>query len=186
MDDRHYRQGAGWRPGGIRPVRAFTLIEVLVAAFIMVIMAMMVAAVVPIATRGTHMSRSYSQAILVAQRKIDQMQSAGYSALSGSTISDDYKIVDDSDNNPATPASSTGTTGDGYLTFPFTNRDNLADVLGPNATGVIEIRPWGGAGLSGTGGLLGVRVRLTWREGDKATQSTYMISTLITKMPMNN
>jgi len=52
MDDRHRKLVSGRRPRGIRRALAFTLIEVLVAAFILVIMAMMVAAVVPVATRG--------------------------------------------------------------------------------------------------------------------------------------
>lgn len=155
---------------------AFTLFEVLLAVTVLLIMAVMFAAVVPVATRGTHMSRSYSQAVLIAQRKIDQMQGAGFNQLSGATLSDALRIVD-AGGAPTMPG------GD---TFEFTSRDQLTAVLGPRARGYIRIRPWCSAAILNQNSLLSAEVILEWYEKGTGSKTTYRISTLITKMPMNN
>jgi len=128
------------------------------------------------------MSRSYSQAILLAQRKIDQLQDKGFGPLSGTTIPSTI-----ADNGGVSPGTYTDpNTNYTFRAFPFTDESKLTSILGPGATGNVYIRHYGGAGIAGNDSLLGVRVEIKWRERDNGAQSTYVISTLITKMPMNN
>jgi len=161
-------------------LRGFTLIEVLVAAFILLLMAMMVAAVVPISARGTHQSRSYTQTVLLAQRKIDQLQELTYNNVEGPTIKQGTEPIVDNGG------STTGLTPDGYRKFPFTDVEDLPKLLGPGATGEVRTRSWGGAGQGGTNGLLGVQIVVEWREGNGTVKSSYTISTVLTKMPLFN
>ncbi len=65
-------------------IRGFNLIEVLVAAFILVFMALMVAAVIPSSIRSVKTASSYTLASVIAQRKLDQLTetpAVGYSNL---------------------------------------------------------------------------------------------------------
>jgi type II secretory pathway pseudopilin PulG len=189
MDYRRLQQGPhfGRRPG-VRRFSAFTLIEILLAAFILLLMALMFAAVVPIATRGTHMSRSYSQAVMVAQRKIDDCQTYGYSVLEQTALPADasqpeYGLVD----SPGTPFE----TVSGTRRYRFTNTDKLSTVFkGTGALapeGILELNQnaIGGAGIKGQPSLMSVTVRIQWSEGANAKRTEYVISTLVTKMPMN-
>ncbi|MBC8139480.1 MAG: hypothetical protein H8F28_26680, partial [Fibrella sp.] len=77
-------------------IRGFNLIEVLIAAFILVAMALMFAAVVPTTMRSVKTSSYYTLAAMVAQRKIEQLvdPSIGYANLNVAALAGDGSYVD--------------------------------------------------------------------------------------------
>jgi type II secretory pathway pseudopilin PulG len=69
--------------------RAFNLIEVLIAVFILVCMSLMFAAVVPSTLRTVKTSNHYTLASVIAQRKLDQLtdsDTVGYANLTSSAL----------------------------------------------------------------------------------------------------
>ena len=72
-----------------RRVRArrggFTLAEVMLSLVILAMMTLMFGAVFPITMRAATQGNSYSQAALLAQRKVDQLRQAQYGSLFDST-----------------------------------------------------------------------------------------------------
>src|SRR5687768_1470099 len=70
------------RPTRSAPAAAFTHGEWLIALVILLMMSLMCAAVVLIATRGIHYSRSYEQGVLIAQRMVELVQSEQYGPMS--------------------------------------------------------------------------------------------------------
>lgn len=169
--------------------RGLTLIEVLLAAFIFLMMALMLASVLPAAARNTRYSATYSQAVALCQRKMDQLQEAGWGKLTETDLRT-LGIID----------SSAGVVDGLAMTYSFTqndspantnNADNLSSFF-PGGTndssrviGTIRVEPWesGYVTVNGTPepSLMKVTVRLAWREA-KGTQSSFSMTSLISRM----
>jgi prepilin-type N-terminal cleavage/methylation domain-containing protein len=161
-----------------RIARAFTLMEVMMALFVFALMALMFSSITMIASRGTRMSNANMQAMTLAQRKLDQLQEAGFTKIYDGTASvpEGLSTIVDA----GTPLSS----GGGY-TYSFATTDKINELFPNNATGTIKISSWGGAAQTVEDNLLLVTVTLTWKEAGKP-QSTYELSNFVTRMPMNN
>jgi|GEM_PF-3436110 hypothetical protein len=184
----HGRRSRGVLAGG------FTLIEVLFALFILLLMGLMVASVIPVAARSTRMANSHSLAVQIVQRKIDQLQdkSAGYAKLEGSSLKS-LNIIDSGWTQAGTVYKQ-GTTVESYgsnysVTGKFTAVDNLASYFPNGVTGTITVTPWAPAVKSVSGQqkamLMNVTVTLEWRNTPDGPLNNFSASTLITKMPMN-
>lgn len=72
-----------YRPNrvSVRRGGGFTMVEVMISMMVFTMMIMIFAAVFPFALRTAEFSNNYSQAALLAQHKIDQLQTAGYTRL---------------------------------------------------------------------------------------------------------
>lgn len=109
-----------------RSIAGFTMVEVMLAMMVFTIMILIFAAVFPFALRTSAFSNNYSQAALIAQHKIDQLQNAGYARMDFTDLSG-LGIIDSS------------TTSSPYT---FTTVDNL--IGGTGKTGFFP------AGSTGT------------------------------------
>jgi hypothetical protein len=184
------------RPAGIclqhaRRVRGLTLIEVLLAAFIFLMMTLMLASVLPAAARHTRYSATYSQAVALCQRKMDQVQEAGWGKINEYNLRE-LGIID---NSPGVV--------DGLATlYSFTendsppntnNADNITSFF-PGGTrvnsrvnGTIRVEPWESGYVTVNGNpqpsLMKVTVRLAWRES-KGAQSSFSMTSLISRMTL--
>jgi type II secretory pathway pseudopilin PulG len=98
--------------------RGFTIMEVTLALMIFAMMTILFAAVFPMTIRGAQYSSNYSQAAMVAQHKMDQLRSAGYSSLDLSHLSN-LSVVDSPQPN-GYPTQAVGGS-----TYSFTTADGL-------------------------------------------------------------
>ena len=148
----------------------FTLIEVALALVIFVMMALLFAAVFPVAVRGAQQSNNYDQAALLAQHKIDQLRAAGF----GNLDSTDLVRLGIVDSAPTTSP------------YSFTATDDLLGGSGgngyfpPGTTGTITIGPYGGTG----GSVDAVTITISWPSG-ATPHGSYSASTMIISMLHN-
>lgn len=178
------------RSGKVRRphVAGLSLIEVVMSLFIFLMMALLVAVVLPVATRNTRYSNTYSHAVSIGQRKIDQLQEAGWSKLNATDLFN-MGVIDSSTPNT-----------DGNVTiYTFTNNngtntaaksfDNIQDYFpgGSAVTGTIRIEPWenGNVVINSTtqSVMRKATVTLTWKEATGPTQ-TFMMTALISQVSM--
>ena len=144
--------------------------EVALSLIIFTLMTLMFGAVLPMAVRGASHGNNYSQAAALAQRKVDQLRSAGYGRLfDGTAYSQMYaQNIVDGQNGPS------GASGGSY---DFTTQDHLTGAGGffpPGSTGTITISPY-----SGTSGVALATVTITWTGN---VPGSYTVSTLIISM----
>lgn len=105
--------------GQRRNNRGFNLIEVLIAVFILALMAMMFAAVVPTTLRSVNTSKYFNLASTIAQRKLDQLidPSVGYKSLTpaglGGTVLTNATTAGACDWNDPVPVILAGTAPNG-------------------------------------------------------------------------
>lgn len=100
---------------------AFTILEVVLSLVILLFMGVMVTAVLPISLGMTRASADYTHAASLVQHKINQLQDAGYTKLTGPSLGQSgLKLVDGTPGAPATNA-----TGSATATFEFTDCDRL-------------------------------------------------------------
>jgi prepilin-type N-terminal cleavage/methylation domain-containing protein len=85
------------RQVGARCQRGFTLVEVMFGMMIFTMMVLIFSAVFPFALRTAEFSNNYSQAALLAQHKIDELQTAGFSRLDYTDLNG-LGIIDSSPN----------------------------------------------------------------------------------------
>jgi type II secretory pathway pseudopilin PulG len=138
--------------------KGFTLLEEVIGIFIVAMVAIMVAAMFPLAHAASKINGNHAQAISLAQHKIDQMRAVGYGRLNHDDL-EDAEIID---NNPQTQP------------FEFDSVDQLSTYL-PNSSGIIKINDY-------STGLKQVQVTITWQSvGKKQTAGTYTLTALIAK-----
>jgi Tfp pilus assembly protein PilV len=175
-----------------RPIQGLTLFEVILALFIFLMMSLMFSAVVPTAARSARYSNSYNYAVALCQRKVDQLQEAGWGKLNETDLRS-LGIID------ATPEATDGAakiysfTSNISATNP-NNADNIAQYFpgGTNAatrpTGTIRVEPWTPStvyiGGSPQDTLKRVTVTIAWRDA-RGAPSSFSISSLITRMTLN-
>lgn len=151
-----------------RSSSAVGLIEIIFSLFLFMMMALMFAAVIPVATRSSRYSSSYAMAAQIAQHKIDQIRDAGYAKCNGTQLAA-LNLIDS-----ATPVESAGTAE----TFAFTNRDNLLAYFPNGATGTVTTDNYAPSS-TGTGfNIRQVTITITWRDAGGPT-STFSTSALV-------
>ncbi|MBC8102736.1 MAG: prepilin-type N-terminal cleavage/methylation domain-containing protein [Cytophagales bacterium] len=181
----------------LRRPRGFTLIEVLFAVFIFLIMAMMFFSVATAATRASRFGNSYNQAMSLAQHKIDQMQSQGFSKAKNptglyGTVLDDPGAVYPQGKSPAPvfdgtlPAPLSKFTG--YFTcvdkldqYFVTSKDGAGNFTAKSAEGKVEIEPYIGDGAAAATNLK-VIVTIRWQDAQYAP-SEYRTEAVLTNDP---
>lgn len=147
------RSGLGKRKGGRR---GFSLVEVVVAVFLLAMAVLMFGAFYPTASRTSRMSGNHSQAISEVQHKVDQLRAVGYGRLNYTELVA-AGIID------ATPTTQP---------YRFTTVDGLTDLL-PAAVGTISISD------AGTD-LRQVTVRVSWSGApSKAMEGNHEVTILV-------
>jgi Tfp pilus assembly protein PilV len=146
--------------GSRRARPGYSLIEVMIATFLLSMGVLAFGALFPTAAKSTKMNGNYAQAVSIAQHKIDQLRAVGYGRLNHTELSN-AGIID------AAPAVSP---------FSFSGVDNLANYF-PAYTGTISVvdvnTPEGTT-------LAQVTVTVTWSgQGDKPTGGNATLVSLI-------
>ena len=153
--------------------------EVALALAVFILMTLMFAAAFPMVARGSQFSGNYSQAAMIAEHKIDQLRSAGYSNLNYQGLNS-QGIIDVMGSPPSgLPA-----------TYFFTATDNLdtsgtvQGIFPPGSTGTITVQDFSAvnttAGIS-AGQVDYVTVTITWPAG-AVSGGTYSTSAMIIQM----
>ena len=156
-----------------RAQRGFTIAEVALAMIIFAMMTLMFAAVFPMAVRGAQYSSNYAQAATLAQHKLDQLRSAGYSRLFTPT----------GDNSLASLNIINTVNTDG--SYDFTTVDSLVNngsskgYFPPGSTGTITVSDYTTNGAP-SGTLAYITVKFVWTNTGTAN-SSYSASTIIAK-----
>lgn len=141
----------------------FTLIEEVMAIFVVSMLVICIMAIFPISAVSSKMNGNYAQAISLAQHKIDQMRAVGYGRLNYDDLNSSGIIDDSPTKNP----------------YKFNQVDNLSDFL-PSSNGTINITE--SNLLPGLNGVKQVEVTITWASvGSRQTGGTYTIDALIAK-----
>lgn len=128
----------------------YTLIEVMVAMFLISMATITFSAMMPMAAKGSHMVSNYQQASSLVQNKIDEIRAVGYGRI-------DYTDLLAAGIIDSSPTSAP---------FSFTNVGGLAAIL-PGASGTITVSDfsttikqvtvtvtWSGAGVKQDTGSL--------------------------------
>ncbi len=163
-------------------IRGFTIAEVALALIVFAMMTVMFAAVFPMAVRGAQYSSNYAQAATLAQHKLDQLRSAGYS-----------RLFNDPQNTALTKLTGLNivdaVNADG--SYDFTTADSLDNsgtttgYFPPGSTGTVTIvdyatTPAGAADGAPSNVLAYVTVKFVWTNTGSAN-SSYSASTIIAK-----
>lgn len=169
-----------------RGASGFTIMEVGLALIVFAMMTLMFGAVFPMAIRGAQHGNNYSQAALLAQRKIDQLRSAGYNNLNATALQSASLHLIDSPQPSGYPINSGGAT-----TYSFAAVDNLIGAGGfyapPNtgSVGTVTIGDYHddiadpNTSLPPSGNAAQVTVTITWGGRDPGA---YSASALIINM----
>ena len=163
-----------------RRTAGFTLIEVTLALIVFAMMTILFAAVFPMAVRGAQYSGNYTQAAMIAQHKMDQIRSAGFSSLDQGHLTN--LSVIDSPQPAGYPIVVNGGT-----TYSFTSAENLVSdgvtqgYFAPGSQGTITIVDYTAlhpnSGVP-AGSLALVNVSVTWIGGATHT-GNYQTSALL-------
>jgi hypothetical protein len=165
---------------------------------VMLFMTILVASVVPISLRTARYSSDFTHAASLVQHKINQLQDAGYTGITGPSLGQSaLKIVDGTPSAPATNAN-----GDQSATFEFTDTDKLwqyfsggmssagNQVVGATSPrGYLYIAPYTpSASLNGAGateyGLIRATVTVQWWT-NKGKMQSFSGTTLIPRVMVN-
>lgn len=68
-------------PSGPRARRGYSLIEVMVATFLLTMGVLVFTALAPVSAKASKMNGNYAQALSIAQHKVDQLRAVGYGRL---------------------------------------------------------------------------------------------------------
>jgi prepilin-type N-terminal cleavage/methylation domain-containing protein len=136
--------------------RAFTLVEVVVAVFLLALAVLMFGAFYPTASRASRMSGNHSQAISEVQHKVDQLRAVGYGRLNYTELRAAGIVDAEAGASP----------------YEFHRVDELSRLL-PNPTGTITV-------TYPATDLAQVNVRLTWSGSpSKAMEGSHDVTILI-------
>ncbi len=130
-----------------------SLIEVLIAVFVVAGCAMMFSALVPPSIKTGRMVGNYQQAASVVQHKVDQLRAVGFGRLTYDELHD-AGIID------STPTA---------LPFSFKNVDGLASIY-PNPVATVQVEDY-------SSNIKRVTVTLTWT-GSAYKQGNGSLSTV--------
>lgn len=146
----------------MRNVRGFTMVEVVLAIFLLAVVAVIFGALYPTSQRLTGGAKQRAVALMLAERRMESIKLLGYGNLNYEGLRA-YGLIDDSPN--ASP-------------FSFTNTDNARQespsTMLPNGIGQIEIQDAGWDTRR-------VIVRVSW-QGPNGNTQTVELRTLIGNM----
>ncbi len=163
-----------------RRARGFTLIEVTLALIVFAMMTILFAAVFPMTIRGAQYSGNYTQAAMIAQHKMDQIRSAGFSSLDQGHLTK-LSIIDSP--QPAGYPSPAG----GATTYSFTSAENLVTggttqgYFAPGSQGTLTVVDYAALHPSSgvpAGSLTLVNVSVSWT-GGATHNGNYQTSALL-------
>ncbi len=147
---------------------ALGLIEVIFSLFLFMMMALMVASIIPAAARSSKYSSNYAMAAQIAQHKIDQVRDAGYAKCNGTQLAA-ANLIDS-----ATPTATSGTAE----TFAFTTTDNLLAYFASGATGTVTTDDYAPSSTGSGFNIRQVTVTITWRDA-RGPASSFATTALI-------
>jgi prepilin-type N-terminal cleavage/methylation domain-containing protein len=170
-------------------ISGFTLLEVVLAVMIFSAMAMMFAAAMPLAARSVRYGNDWAQASSLVMHKINQLQEAGYTAMTGPGLGQSGAgIVDGTPTAPSTNAN-----GNQSGSFEFTTTDNLATYFqgGSSADttkrprGYLTIAPYTPSLNSATSvySMIQATVRIVWTDA-RGRQQSFALTTLVPRTPV--
>lgn len=158
----------------------FTLVEVTLALIVFAMMTVLFAAVFPMTVRGAQYGGNYTQGAMIAQHKMDQLRSAGFSSLDQGHLTN-LSIVD-TPQPAGYPLSINGGT-----TYSFTSAEHLVSdgttqgYFAPGSQGTVTVVDYAvlhpGSGVP-AGSLALVNVSVSWT-GGATHDGNYQTSTLI-------
>ena len=170
------------RSAGRRRQAGFTITEVALALIIFGMMTLVFAAVFPMTIRGAQYSSNYSQAAMIAQHKMDQLRSAGFTGLDQTHLKN-LSVID------TTQASGYPRSVTGGKTYSFTTADNLVSsgttqgYFPVGSQGLVTVADYAalhsGSGVP-SGTLMYVTVRVQW-SGGGVSNGSYSTSAMIAK-----
>jgi hypothetical protein len=129
MNALNYRHGAARR--------GYLLLEALFGMFLLLLMAMLLAATLPISARSNTLGADAVAAQALVSRKLAQLQQAGYGKLNGPSLGENGDSI--VDGTPANPTASVNADGSQNARFEFTRIDAIGEKLGADIqTGVTQ------------------------------------------------
>lgn len=136
--------------------KGFSLVEVIIAIFLIALGATILGAIFPLASKSGKMVGNHEQAASIVQHKIDQLRGVGYGRLTWSELYD-AGIIDSKTTQP----------------YEFTGVDELAKIY-PNPKGTIEISNF-------SSNIKKVTVSLVWtgsayKQGNGSITATALIA----------
>ena len=163
-----------------RRAAGFTLVEVTLALIVFAMMTILFAAVFPMTIRGAQYGGNYTQAAMIAQHKMDEIRSAGFTSLDQGHLSN-LNIID-SPQPAGYPITINGGT-----TYSFTSAENLVSngttqgYFAPGSHGVVTVVDYAvlhpGSGVP-AGSLALVNISITWT-GGATHDGSYQTSALL-------
>lgn len=137
--------------------RGHTLVEVMIAIFVVASCALMFSALVPPSVKTEKMVGNYQQAASLVQHKVDQLRAVGFGRLTYSELSD-AGIIDQSPNS---------------LPFSFVGVDELNSIY-PSPTGTVMVEDF-------SANVKKVTVTLSWtgsgyRQGNGSLSAVALIA----------
>jgi type II secretory pathway pseudopilin PulG len=155
----------------------FTILEVVFALFIFAGMALIFAAVFPMASQSAKANGYYAAAAGLTQHKMEQLRAAGYSTLQSPSLLAARGIVDAGSPPASVP-----------YTASFTQVDQLTGVgdtglFPPGATGTFNVRDYSTLNPAVPVGTVDtVTITIHWQNGS-ASPASWSTSSLIIQMP---
>ena len=147
----------------MRKKRGFSLIEVLLAIFLVVVCAFIVAATMPIANTSRAKASDLDKAMGLAQKQLEAIRGVGYANVTPAQLVS-YGLIDS-----ATP---TATNTYSFTNSDSANLDNPARIL-TNGSGSVVVEQL-------DVDLRRVTVNVTWR--DRVKYKTFSVGTLIANL----
>lgn len=163
----------------------FTFFEIYMALIIFTLMALLVAAVVPMSARSVRYGNDYTQAATLAMHKVNQLQESGYTNINRNLNT--LLVVD---SNGTLPTAANNVNGDKTGAATFTDRDELdtyfvGGVSEPSGT--ITITPFTPSAqvvnsvTSYT--IIQATIEVKWRD-TRGRQQNYVTRTFISENPI--
>lgn len=176
---------------------AISFVEVIIALFCVTMFAVMIGATIPIATRANSNNRTYAAALAICAHKLQQCQSAGFTAMTGPLLGQSGRLI--VDGTPSTPASNAG--GASVASFEFSDTESLWQTFPSGTTsagtkstgslrpvGTLSIAPYAPSLISGSGaaaiyGLIQVTATITWYDS-KGLSHSVSLDTMVPREAM--
>ena len=169
------------------------LIEAVFSLFLLLLMALLLAATLPVSARSTRMSADYIAAQALVNEKITELQNLGYGEINGPSLGQNGEGI--VDGTPAEPTAAQNADGSKVFSLPFTDCEAINDAIGVRATtgtnapsGTIAFAPYIPSGVTTNGAttysLIRATVYIRWRDSrGQARQASG--TTLIPKANLN-
>lgn len=146
--------------------RGYLLLEAVFGLFLLLLMALLLAATLPISARSNTLGADAVAAQALVSSKLAQLQQSGYGKLNGPSLGQNGDGL--VDGTPANPTASENADGAQSMNFTFTQTDAVVDKVGANITqgasqpeGVVFIAPYAPSGVLIDGKTIYPLVRAT-------------------------